>query len=443
MLEPHWRDVLLGHFHDILPGSSIARVNREAVATLDARSRARSTSTSPTLTAKLPHGGTRTDRAQPDVAARDGVRRRSAARWFSAEVAPYASAPLTPVDRIPDSRFDRDTMSNGSLTLRSAQSGEIVSCVGCERRPSIRLPASTGSCCTATRTSSRSTPGTSGRSYLKRTPRTLRARDVDDGDRRAAASSAPSATASAAARSTSASFSRPAAISCVSRPPSTGTRSTRCCAPSSARCTSARPSSARSSSATSSAPPSSARRRARAVRGLRAQVDRDRGCGGRLRAAQRQQVRAPGQERPDQPQPAALAHVPRQDGRPRHAPLHLRVHARSRPATSPSVIRDGYRLNNPLLIGPGAELDERRIRRRAPASIIETIKPAERRHGRHRSAVREPRQPHDDRATNSTRAQDRARDRTCMEAPTGPADLDRPRVHPVRDQDISPGEADQ
>ena len=33
VLEQHWRDVLLNQFHDILPGSSIARVNREAVET--------------------------------------------------------------------------------------------------------------------------------------------------------------------------------------------------------------------------------------------------------------------------------------------------------------------------------------------------------------------------------------------------------------------------
>ena len=33
VLEQHWRDVLLNQFHDILPGSSIERVNREAVET--------------------------------------------------------------------------------------------------------------------------------------------------------------------------------------------------------------------------------------------------------------------------------------------------------------------------------------------------------------------------------------------------------------------------
>ena len=35
VLEQHWRDVLLNQFHDIIPGSSIARVNREAVETYE------------------------------------------------------------------------------------------------------------------------------------------------------------------------------------------------------------------------------------------------------------------------------------------------------------------------------------------------------------------------------------------------------------------------
>ena len=34
-LEPHWRDVLLGQFHDILPGSTIERVAREARESLE------------------------------------------------------------------------------------------------------------------------------------------------------------------------------------------------------------------------------------------------------------------------------------------------------------------------------------------------------------------------------------------------------------------------
>ena len=35
-LEEIWRDILLVQFHDILPGSSIAMVNDEAIASLDA-----------------------------------------------------------------------------------------------------------------------------------------------------------------------------------------------------------------------------------------------------------------------------------------------------------------------------------------------------------------------------------------------------------------------
>ena len=42
VLEQHWREVLLNQFHDIIPGSSIARVNREAIETyerIEARAR--------------------------------------------------------------------------------------------------------------------------------------------------------------------------------------------------------------------------------------------------------------------------------------------------------------------------------------------------------------------------------------------------------------------
>ena len=76
--------------------------------------------------------------------------------------------------------------------------------------------------------------------YVEKTPRTLRVSHVEttvDG----AGPCAARCTAAAASRSTSASSSRPAATSCASRPRSTGTRSTGCCAPSSARPTTARP----------------------------------------------------------------------------------------------------------------------------------------------------------------------------------------------------------
>ncbi|WP_394553780.1 alpha-mannosidase [Agromyces sp. MMS24-JH15] len=53
VLEPHWRDVLLNQFHDILPGSSIARVNREAIETYERIERALDTYAAG-LVARLP-----------------------------------------------------------------------------------------------------------------------------------------------------------------------------------------------------------------------------------------------------------------------------------------------------------------------------------------------------------------------------------------------------
>ena len=53
----------------------------------------------------------------------------------------------------------------------------------------------------------------------------------------------------------------------------------------------------------------------------------------RVRAAQRLQVRAPRQERADQPQPAARTDLPRPDGRPRIARVHATRSPRSPPAT--------------------------------------------------------------------------------------------------------------
>ena len=124
-LEPIWRDVLLGHFHDILPGSSITRVNREQVDTLT-RIEGRLDAYVGELAAKLPHAGDApaalnlTSMARTEHVAIDG-------EWFRGEFAPYASAALTPVADTPELSFTADTMTNGLVTVRFGSSGEITS----------------------------------------------------------------------------------------------------------------------------------------------------------------------------------------------------------------------------------------------------------------------------------------------------------------------------
>jgi alpha-mannosidase len=126
-LEQHWRDVLLQHFHDILPGSSIARVTRESVETLtrvaddlDAYAAARITD--------LPRSGVR-----PAALNLTGIPRDEHVRvgdsWFRARVDPYAAAVLEPAVATPELRASDDVLDNGILTLRFGATGEIVSCV--------------------------------------------------------------------------------------------------------------------------------------------------------------------------------------------------------------------------------------------------------------------------------------------------------------------------
>ncbi len=126
-LEQHWRDVLLQHFHDILPGSSIARVSQESVedlrrvaAELDAYADAR--------LAELPRAGD-----EPSALNLTGVPRDEHVRvgdsWFRARVEPYAAVALEPAVAHPELVATDDILSNGDLTLRFGATGEIVSCL--------------------------------------------------------------------------------------------------------------------------------------------------------------------------------------------------------------------------------------------------------------------------------------------------------------------------
>jgi alpha-mannosidase len=123
-LEPVWRDVLLGQFHDILPGSTIARVAREQRETLT-RIEHELDAHASGLAATLPPGESTllnlTSFARDEhVATPTG--------WVRATAAPYATATTAPAADDPRLTFADDAMSNGILSLRFGPSGEIVSC---------------------------------------------------------------------------------------------------------------------------------------------------------------------------------------------------------------------------------------------------------------------------------------------------------------------------
>ncbi|KQM82053.1 glycoside hydrolase family 38 C-terminal domain-containing protein [Agromyces sp. Leaf222] len=150
VLAGHWREVLLNQFHDIIPGSSIARVNREAIATyeriegeLDAYAaellgrlpqRAEGDSGSDgygraDAAGEAPGASTRSPRTALNltshprdevVKVRDG--------WFRAEVGPYAAAELRAADAASDLAFTDESLGNGVLALRFDADGVIVSC---------------------------------------------------------------------------------------------------------------------------------------------------------------------------------------------------------------------------------------------------------------------------------------------------------------------------
>jgi alpha-mannosidase len=125
VLEQHWREVLLNQFHDIIPGSSIARVNHEAIETYE-RIEADLDEYAATLLARLPAGA-------PSALNLTSFPRRESimveGTWLEADVAPYAAAPLRPAAPAEGLAFTADTLRNGELTLRFGPSGEIVSCL--------------------------------------------------------------------------------------------------------------------------------------------------------------------------------------------------------------------------------------------------------------------------------------------------------------------------
>jgi alpha-mannosidase len=127
VLEQHWRDVLLNQFHDILPGSSIERVNREAVETYQ-RIEESLDSYIGELTARLPRSGGGMSAVNLTSFQRKELVKLDES-WYRAEAPPYAAARLEPVGAFPELGYSDDSLTNGILTLRFGVSGEIASCL--------------------------------------------------------------------------------------------------------------------------------------------------------------------------------------------------------------------------------------------------------------------------------------------------------------------------
>ncbi|GAA1511412.1 alpha-mannosidase [Agromyces terreus] len=135
VLEEHWREVLLNQFHDIIPGSSIERVNREAIETYE-RIEGELDAYATELIERMPRrgevgGGAPVERTALNLTshAREEVV-RVGDDWFRAVVAPYAAAELQPVAAASDDlTFTDDSLGNGVVTLRFGADGVIVSCV--------------------------------------------------------------------------------------------------------------------------------------------------------------------------------------------------------------------------------------------------------------------------------------------------------------------------
>ena len=125
-LEPHWRDVLLHQFHDILPGSAIERVNREARETY-ARVEGALDDHADELLARLPHAGDAPSAVNLTSFARDEHVRHEG-RWFRARVAPYAAAALEPAATgFRELAHTPTSIANGRLALTFGDTGEILS----------------------------------------------------------------------------------------------------------------------------------------------------------------------------------------------------------------------------------------------------------------------------------------------------------------------------
>ncbi len=122
-LEQLWREVLLNQFHDIIPGSSIRRVNVEAVETYE-RIESDLDAIAATLTAS---GDNPTATNLTSFTRHEPVKVNDT--WFHAHVAPYASTALEPSPPAASLGHTANTLTNGRLSLTFGPTGEITSCV--------------------------------------------------------------------------------------------------------------------------------------------------------------------------------------------------------------------------------------------------------------------------------------------------------------------------
>ncbi|MEO8529173.1 MAG: glycoside hydrolase family 38 C-terminal domain-containing protein [Pseudolysinimonas sp.] len=175
-LEQLWRDLLLHHFHDILPGSSIARVSREARETLS-RIASELDVISEEFATQLPQSGEQLGALNLTGVPRDELL-RVGDTWYRAKVEPYAAAPLEQLVETPTLTAEGDLLGNDILTLRFGPTGEIVSC----RDATGNEHAGAGLNRLVLHRDPYQWPFDAweiGQGYLKRTPRVLRPSQVE------------------------------------------------------------------------------------------------------------------------------------------------------------------------------------------------------------------------------------------------------------------------
>jgi alpha-mannosidase len=155
LLDELWQEVLLYQFHDIIPGSSITRVNREAAAgyqNIETRLQGLIGEMLTALGGSVPGesgsgipAGEAPDRPDPaNQAPLTLVNLTSFERdeywnaggdWVHARIPPYAAVPAEAVrGPFPGLTAAADSLGNGLLTLRFGREGEIVSCTDREGR---------------------------------------------------------------------------------------------------------------------------------------------------------------------------------------------------------------------------------------------------------------------------------------------------------------------
>lgn len=126
-LDPLWRDVLLNQFHDIIPGSSIERVNREAAETYERVEAALETDIARRIALLPMDAGDSAALNLTSFDRREHV--RADGRWQLAEVGPYAAGRLSDPVIAPELVAGETMLGNGILTLHFGEDGSIIRCL--------------------------------------------------------------------------------------------------------------------------------------------------------------------------------------------------------------------------------------------------------------------------------------------------------------------------